>query len=175
MVGYENGARKLLLRRLGSGEIEPIPETEGVDNPFFSPDGASIGFTRDKEMLTMSLETGRATTIAKATWGGGSWGLDNTIVYTPYYTSGLHRIPAAGGDPEELTAPDLEAGELGHFWPQHLPGGSVVLFTAFSVPLTRSSIDAYDLESGTAKTLVEDGVWGRTLQPAICSSSEITR
>ena len=161
MVGYENGARKLLLRRLGSGEIEPIPETEGVDNPFFSPDGASIGFTRDKEMLTMSLETGRATTIAKATWGGGSWGLDNTIVYTPYYTSGLHRIPAAGGDPEELTAPDLEAGELGHFWPQHLPGGSVVLFTAFSVPLTRSSIDAYDLESGTAKTLVEDGVWGR--------------
>ncbi|MGB5660455.1 MAG: protein kinase, partial [Thermoanaerobaculia bacterium] len=161
MVGYENGARKLLLRRLDSSEIEAIPDTEGVDNPFFSPDGESLGFTRDKEMLTMSLETGRATTIARATWGGGSWGPDDTIVYTPTYTDGLHRLPAAGGDPEELTTPDLEAGELGHFWPQHLPGGDVVLFTAFSVPLTRSSIDVYDLESGTAKTLVEDGVWGR--------------
>jgi len=161
MVGYEDGVRRLLLRRLDSSEIEALPETETATNPFFSPDGESIGFTRGNEILTMSLATGRATAIASGDWGGGSWGPDDGIVYTPRYTSGLHRIPAGGGTPEELTQPDLERGELGHFWPQHLPGGEVVLFTSFSVPLSRSNIDAYDLESGTAKTLIEDGVWGR--------------
>ncbi len=161
MVGYENGVRKLLMRSLDSSEIEALPETEGANNPFFSPDGESIGFTRGTEILTMSLATGRATTLTAGGWGGGSWGPDDSIVYTPYYTSGLHRIPAGGGAPEELTRPDSERGELGHFWPQHLPGGDVVIFTPFSVPLSRSRIDAYDLESGTVKTLVEDGVWGR--------------
>jgi serine/threonine-protein kinase len=37
----------------------------------------------------------------------------------------------------------------------------VVLFTPFSVPLSRSRIDALDLRSGEVTTLVEDGVWGR--------------
>jgi len=161
LVGFEHGVQKLLLRRLDSSEIAVIPATENAQNPFFSPDGESLGFTRGREILTMSLATGRATPIATGDWGGGSWGPDDTIVYTPTYTSGLHRIPAGGGKPEEMTQPDLERGELGHFWPQHLPGPDVVLFTTFSVPLSRSSIDAYDLQSGTAKRLLEDGVWGR--------------
>ena len=163
MVGIEDGVQKILLRRLDSTEIEVLPGTEGANNPFFSLDGESIGFTRDsdKQMLTMSLATGRSTVIATGDWGAGSWGPDDTIVYTPTYTDGLHRLAAAGGEPEELTTPDLERGELGHFWPQHLPGGDVVLFTRFSVPLSRSRIDAYDLRSGEVTTLVEDGVWGR--------------
>jgi serine/threonine-protein kinase len=163
IVGVEDGVQKLLLRRLDSTEIEALPGTEGANNPFFSRDGESIGFTRDsdKQLLAMSLATGRATVIASGDWGAGSWGPDDTIVFTPNYTSGLHRIPAAGGDPEELTTPDPERGELGHFWPQHLPGDEAVIFTPFSVPLNRSRIDAYDLRSGEVKTLVEDGVWGR--------------
>jgi serine/threonine-protein kinase len=161
LVGHENGVQQLYLRKLDSSKIEVIPGTEGANNPFFSPDGESLGFTLDDEMLTMSLATGRATTLTKAGWGGGSWGPDDSIVYTPYYTSGLHRIPAGGGEPEELTQASPERHELGHFWPQHLPGGDVVIFTPFSVPLSRSRIDAYDLRSGDVKTLVEDGVWGR--------------
>ena len=162
MVGFENGVRKLFVRRMDSTEIAPIPETETAENPFFSPDGESIAFTRnDEEMIAFSFVTSRATLITKADWGGGSWGPDDTIVYTPNYTSGLHRVPAGGGNSEELTHPDLEAGELGHFWPQHLPGRNSVIFTIFSVPLSRSRINAFDLTTGETKVLIEDGVWAR--------------
>jgi serine/threonine protein kinase len=162
-VGIENGVMKLILREIGSLKVTALPGTESSKNPFFSPDGESIGFTRDDadEMHTLSLATGRASMVTKADWGAGSWGPDDSIVYTPYYTSGLHRIPVSGGTPEELTRPDLEEGELGHFWPQHLPGGGSVIFTNFLVPETRSKIEALDLASGETKTLVENGVWGR--------------
>jgi Tol biopolymer transport system component len=163
LVGYEDGVKKLILRHLDTAKVAPIPATEAAENPFFSPDGESIGFTRDDlgELHILSLATGRASMIAKADWGGASWGPDETIVFTPHYTSGLHRIPVRGGTPEELTSPDLEQGELGHFWPQHLPGGGTIIFTNFSVPLSRSKIEAYDLVTGETTTLVENGVWGR--------------
>ena len=163
LLGVENGVPQLYLRSLESTAIKVLPETEGAHNPFFSPDGESIGFSidGDEKMFALSLATGRARTLAEGGWGGGSWGLDNVIVYTPTYTDGLHRIPANGGTPEELTQPDLEKGELGHFWPQHLPGGKKVLFTIFSVPLARSSINALDLETGQVEAVIEDGVWGR--------------
>ncbi len=163
MVGVEDGVQALLLRELGSSQISTIPETEGARNPFFSPDGESIAFTRQdsNEMFSHSFATGRNVKIATADWGGGSWGTDDTIIYTPFYTSGIHRIPASGGTPQELTHPDLEQGELGHFWPQHLPDRDLALFTVFSVPLSRSSIHTVDLRTGETKLVIENGVWGR--------------
>jgi hypothetical protein len=60
-----------------------------------------------------------------------------------------------------LTTPDQDAGELGHFWPDHLPDGETVLFTIFSVPLSRSSIQALDLKTGEITGVVENAVFGR--------------
>ena len=162
-VGREGGVSRLYLRSMESSEIQPIPGTESARNPFFSADGESIGFTHniEQEMYVLSLATGRSTKIAESDWGAGSWDSNDSIVYTPNYTSGLHRIPAGGGTPEELTQPDLDKGELGHFWPQHLPGNQAVIFTSFSVPLNRSKIQILDLATGETRTLVEDGVWGR--------------
>ena len=48
MVGFDNGVRKLLLRRLDNSEIEALPDTEGAGNPFFSPDGNWVAFTSDE-------------------------------------------------------------------------------------------------------------------------------
>jgi serine/threonine-protein kinase len=161
--GMRYGSQQLFLRSLESTAVEALSDTEDGQNAFFSPDGEAIGFTTDAggKMLALSLATGRARVIADGAWGGGSWGLDDVIVYTPTYTDGLYRVAAGGGATEELTRPDLENGELGHFWPQHLPGGKKVLFTVFSVPLNRSSIQVLDLESGDSELVIEDGVWGR--------------
>jgi hypothetical protein len=41
----------------------------------------------------------------------------------------LLRVGAAGREPEVLTTPSREQGELDHFWPEILPGGQAVLFT----------------------------------------------
>ena len=164
-VGWEGGERKLFLRRLDSNGLEVLSEGELPHNPFFSPDGSSIVFSSDRQakLLGVSLGSSRVWTIADGDWGGGSWGPDDTIVYTPTYTDGLHRVSASGGKGEELTRPDLEKGELGHFWPQHLPGGKQVLFTVFSVPLSRSTINVLDLESGESGVVIDDAVWGRYL------------
>ena len=54
--------------------------------------------------------------------GGAYWARDGTIVFTPVYSDGLFRIPAEGGQPERLSSPDRKTQELGHWWPQVLPG-----------------------------------------------------
>ena len=38
-------------------------------------------------------------------------------------------VRAAGGEPQTLTTPDASKGEVGHVWPEFLPGGRAVLFT----------------------------------------------
>ena len=59
---------------------------------------------------------------------GGSWGEDGNIIAALTITGGLSRIPSAGGPPTPVT--DLQTGEITHRWPQILPGGKAVLFTA---------------------------------------------
>lgn len=72
-------------------------------------------------------------------------------------------MPAHGGTPEKLTEPDSAKGELGHWWPQLLPDGDTVLFTAFSTPVERSRIALYSLKSGRQRMLFEGGSFARYL------------
>ena len=74
-------------------------------------------------------------------------------MYSVSYQSGLWVTSAAGGSPRMLTAPDTSKGELSHWWPQILPDGKHVLFTAYRTPLTRATIEVLDLETGTRKVL----------------------
>ena len=62
---------------------------------------------------------------------GGSWGEDGNIIAALSLTGGLSRIPSAGGPPTPVT--DLQNGEVTHRWPQILPGGKAVLFTASTI------------------------------------------
>ncbi len=80
---------------------------------------------------------------------------------TPNYNTGLWKVSAAGGPAEELTTPDATDGTLGHWWPQALPDGKTVLFTAFSSPAETSRIVALSLDSMQQKTVVEGGSFGR--------------
>ena len=82
--------------------------------------------------------------------GGATWTADNTLIFAPIYSDGLFRVSAEGGESERLTTPDRDAGELGHWWPDVVPGGRWVLFTAFRTPVDRSRIGVLDLETGEA-------------------------
>jgi serine/threonine-protein kinase len=62
---------------------------------------------------------------------GGTWNEDNTIIYAASLGSGLLRVPAGGGTPESLTKPDRAANGYAHGFPQALPGGRDVLFSAW--------------------------------------------
>ncbi len=70
---------------------------------------------------------------------GGTWGSDNTIVFSSTTDSGLWRVSADGGVPIALTRPDVGKGERSHRWPHMLPGNKAVLYT-----IAKSDILSFD-------------------------------
>ena len=76
---------------------------------------------------------------------------------------GLSRIPSAGGPPTPVT--DLQNGEATHRWPQILPGGKAVLFTASptAAAFDGANIEVMSLADHRRKTLVRGGTFGRYL------------
>jgi serine/threonine protein kinase/Tol biopolymer transport system component len=158
-----DGETKRLYRRaLSSVDSVALEGTEGARAPFFSPDGRWVGFTApDGRLKKVSLDGGQAVALVEGNWGGGSWGEDGSIIYTPNYLDGLWRVAADGGAAEELTHPDPSAGELNHSWPDHIPGTNAVIFTSFRLPLSESRVELYDLSTGERRLLVENAVFGR--------------
>jgi serine/threonine-protein kinase len=164
VIAADGGESHLLFRRsLQSTELTPIVGTEGATAPFYSPDGRWVGFSsnRDRMLKKVSLDGGQVVSLAKGDWGGGSWGEDDTVIYTPAYTDGLWQVSTSGGDARELTSPDPTAGELNHSWPDHIPGTDAVIFTSFRLPLMESRIELYSKATGERRVLVENAVYGR--------------
>ena len=100
-----------------------------------------------------------------------SWEAQDTIFFTPDVTKGIWRVSSAGGTPTAVTTPI--AGESFHIWPQLLPGGKAVLFSAIA-----DGPDPYAyvqvLDTGERKTLVR--VSGLGMSPLdILSSRKLVR
>jgi serine/threonine-protein kinase len=89
---------------------------------------------------------------------GGTWGPDNTIYFAPYNTSGLLKIPASGGTPQQVTKLDRSKGEISHRWPHILPGGKALVFTIWIGPgWDEQAIAVRSLGSGQQRILMEGG------------------
>ncbi len=165
LIVDHGGTTQLYLRELDQAEAVPLPGTEGAHAAFFSPDGEWVGFFDfdDSRLKKVAVEGGAPIVLCdEDTWhGGGSWGSDGFIVFTKAIYAGLWRVPDSGGMPEMLTEPDASDGELGHWWPQLLPGGREVLFTSYRTPVDRARVMVYSLETGRQETLVEGAVFGR--------------
>jgi len=162
-VGSDGGVTRLYARRIDQWEATPIRGTEGAERPFLSPDGRWIAFSVGSTVKKVAIGGGPAVDVVASSWGGGSWGADDQIIYTQAYNEGLWKVSSTGGSAVQLTTPDRSRGDLGHWWPQILPDGDTVLFTAFSTPNERSRIMALSLKTGKQKTLVEGAVSGRYL------------
>ena len=120
----------LWLRDLDSLNGRVLPGTSGASYPFWSPGSRWVGFFAENKLKKIDVAGGPALTLCDAPAGrGGSWNQDDVIVYGRL-TSGLFRVPAAGGAPVALTEPDGTAGEFSHRWPWFLPDGRHFLYTA---------------------------------------------
>jgi serine/threonine-protein kinase len=151
---------RIYVRKLDQFDVVPVAGTQGAQNVFLSPDDQWIGFTSNDRLRKVHIEGGPIADIAEATWGGGAWGPDGTIVYSPSPTSGLWRTTADGGKPERITAPDSVHGEFSHWWPQFLPDGHTILFTTYRTPFSTSRIEAIDLTTKHRTVLVEGAIGG---------------
>ena len=129
-IGERDGQRQLYVRSRDRIAARPVAGTAGAYSPFFSPDGQWLGFFAEGKLKKVPVAGGSAIVLADAPSNrGGVWLEDDTIVFSPEFTSGLNRVSARGGKVETLTTPDAKAGERSHRWPTYLPGDSAVLFT----------------------------------------------
>jgi len=98
IVGYSETSRRnvIWIYELGKEGSRSLPDTEGADYPFWSPDGKSIGFFADGKMKKLELNSGQVRTICDAPAGrGGTWNKDDVIVFSPYSRqAGLYRVTA---------------------------------------------------------------------------------
>ncbi|HUQ90403.1 MAG TPA: protein kinase [Bryobacteraceae bacterium] len=160
------GKQVLATRLLHQTKVDIIPGTEGATDPFFSPDGEWLGFFADNKVKKIAVQGGAPVVLSEATsyTRGASWGEDGSIVVTMSPATGLSRISASGGAAQVLTNPYAQ-GQVTHRWPQFLPGGHAVIFTAHTVStgLDDASIDALDLKTGKWKTVQRGGFFGRYL------------
>ena len=102
-VGGRGGASaQLFLRSLDGSVATAISGTDGAQNPFFSPNGDWIGFFAQGKLKKVSTTGGALQILCDAPAGqGGSWAADDTIYFVPFNTSGVWKVPAAGGTPRK--------------------------------------------------------------------------
>ncbi len=136
------GSNVLWVRDLGSMEARRFPETEGATFPFWSADSRSIGFFAHSKMMRIDADGGPVLTICDASGGrGGTWNVDDVIVFTPDYQSGLFQVSASGGTPQQLSEPD-DVMYTTHRWPSFLPDGEHFLYTAVNHTAPSSENDS---------------------------------
>jgi serine/threonine-protein kinase len=125
-AAYSAGRLQLYVRALDEFMARPLPNTDGAQYPFFSPDGQSLAFFAAGKLKRVSIGGGEPVTICDAPFvgRGGTWGEDDTIVFVD--STALVRVPAGGGRPTRLRtqSPNIDGGFL---WPQFLPGGRSLL------------------------------------------------
>jgi serine/threonine-protein kinase len=160
-VVQTKGSSQILLRESDVFEPRLLPGTEGAIAPFFSPDGAWIGYFRDDALMKMPVAGGPPVRLAAVQGGhrGGTWSEDGFIYYAAFYAQGLTRVAASGGAAEPATHLDLGRGERTHRWPEALPGGEALLFTCDTVTSSEyyddARIEAVRPATGERRVLVE--------------------
>src|ERR1700730_14396300 len=121
----------LFVQRVGSSSVTPLPGTQGASYPFWSPDGAYVGFFANGKLQKMAISGGTPQVLATTLNArGGSWGSRGVIVYSPEPQSPLQRVNADGTGLASVTQGVRTAAGNAHRWPVFLPDGNRFLFWA---------------------------------------------
>jgi serine/threonine-protein kinase len=165
LVRGPDGKPQLATRLLDESKATLLAGTENASDPFFSPDGRWIGFFAGGMMKKTPVQGGTIITLCDAAFSRGvSWGADGNIIATITTTGGMVRVPDGGGTPQTLPIAN-KTGEIARRWPQVLPGGQAVLYSAALTPANYEDalINVLSLKTGQQKTVVRGGYFGRYL------------
>jgi len=136
-VATFEGRSLLWLRSLDSASGRPLSGTDHAVLPFWSPDGRSVAFFADGSLKRINIDDGSTQILAIAPAPrGGAWNRDGTILFAPSPGSPILRTSASGGEPTPVTR--LESpSQVGHSFPQFLPGGRHFLYYVRGTPEAR--------------------------------------
>ncbi len=157
-------AGQIQVRALDREGVRALPDALG-SQPFFSPDGAWIGFVGTDEQLRKVPVSGGPVvrlTDGPRRLGHCAWAPDEVILCTQPWSDRpgeLLRIPAGGGvaDPLPTAAGGLRERVQ---WPSVLPGGRAALLTVIRSPggsVVDAAIAVQRLDTGERRVLVADG------------------
>jgi Tol biopolymer transport system component len=145
----------LWIHSFETGDAKRIPGTEGAQEPFWSPDGKSIGFFARGQLRRVEATNGIAQPICSAADArGGSWSTTGQILFTGNSSSPLYRVPATGGVPAAVT--ELKGGEQSHRYPLFLPDGRHFLYLALRGDASEKGIYWGDVQSKTTRRVAND-------------------
>ena len=120
---------KLWVRSLNTITAIPLKGTENASFPFWSHDGEYLAFFANRKLKKILSTGGPVLTICDASQGrSGDWNRDDIIVFTPDYEGPLFMVPAAGGEPVQLTELDSLQNDYTHRYARFLPDGDHFLF-----------------------------------------------
>jgi Tol biopolymer transport system component/predicted Ser/Thr protein kinase len=146
-----DGRIGLWLRDLDASSARELPGTVNAGYPFWSPDSRWVGFFADGRLKKIDVTGGPALVLCDVAQGrGGTWNQEDVIVYGT--TTGLFRVPAAGGTPARLSELDHAASETTHRAPWFLPDGRHFLYTvraAGDPQKTRIYVESVDAKPGS--------------------------
>jgi serine/threonine-protein kinase len=160
-----DGKGILAVRNLSNGQITPLAGTENGNSPFFSPDSQWLGFFTPGRLKKIAAGGGAVVTVKEfPSLRGAAWG-DGYFVAAQGVATGLSRVPVTGGAAVSLTEINRGKGELAHRWPQLLPGGEAVLFSAYnlSARYDDSDIEVVSLKTKERKLVYRGGFFARFL------------
>jgi serine/threonine protein kinase/Tol biopolymer transport system component len=129
IAASEAGHTRLWVRPLDSLQAQVLSGTEDATLPFWSPDGAFIGFFAQGKLKKIAATGGSPRILCDAPAGrGAAWSSEGVILFAPNISGALYRVPAAGGIPAPVTK--LAASGTSHRVPEFLPGGSRFLYVS---------------------------------------------
>jgi len=128
-TGQDSSAQRwVYLRAMDQPEPVRIPGSESGGNPFFSPDGRSVGFIQ-QGIVRAPVAGGLPEQVCRTVAGGGyvneTWLESNAIVFADGTPPGLTQCSATG---EVTTLLASDSAESFNF-PHGLPGDRGVLFS----------------------------------------------
>ena len=160
------GPGQLYLKRRDEVIARPLAGTEGGSGPFFSPDGAWIGFFANGQMRKVPSTGGASLKLAESVnpaYNHGAWLTDGSIFYYDVLTHTLHRLRSGEATSPVIASPAMLGGRY-PWLPTPLPDARGILFTAHltncvgPVSCRPSRVYVYDARRDTIRALFDDAV-----------------
>jgi Tol biopolymer transport system component len=127
-----SGTVMLYVQTLAEPTARPISGTAGAAYPFWSPNSRELAFFHDNELARVDIAGGPVVAIVEASNGkGGSWSVDDRILFAPNHVASIHEVPATGGESRELTMVAEDSLVRSHRFPHWLPDGEHFIYLAW--------------------------------------------
>ncbi len=158
--------KQLWVRSLNGTAATPLAGTEGASGPFFSPDGAAIGFWVGRTLKRVPASGGPPVTIAEVDSLGreaATWSTDGHIYVQTNDDGGrIARVPAAGGTLTDVVVRDPAKAER-LLLPHVLPDGKRLLLTMMKSDedWETAAVVIRSLDGGGERVLIPNGTDAR--------------